>query len=307
MTRLSGIYSALVTPMTDDEELDLDAVQPLVEFELSLGIQGLYVGGSSGEAPLQTNEERTSILKAVAQATRGRTSLIAHVGSVSTRDTLLLAETAQEAGYQAISAVPPYYFDFPRREIIGHYITIAEHANIPLVIYNFPSKVPGFTFNELSELFAHPNIVGIKHTSTDFYLLERMRSAFPDIAIFNGYDEACLSGLAMGADGAIGTTYNIMGDLFVALRVAFMEGDHQTALKLQSLANRIIDVLIAHGPFPATKAALEIMGVSVGPSRKPLNRIGVEAQREIEDALQPLLRWRSHRVKLPSTAAVATS
>jgi len=293
MTRLSGIYSALVTPMTDDEELDLDAVQPLIEFELGLGIQGLYVGGSSGEAPLQTNEERILLLKAVAQAARGRTSLIAHVGAVSTRDTLLLADVAQEVGYGAISAVPPYYFDFPRHEVMRHYFTIAERASVPLVIYNFPSKIPGFTFSELSELFAHPNIVGIKHTSTDFYLLERMRSAFPEIAIFNGYDEACLAGLAMGADGAIGTTYNIMGDLFVALRAAFMAGDHQTALKLQSLANRIIDVLIAYGPFPATKAALEIMGVRVGPSRKPLSRIGAEAQREIKAALQPLLAWRS--------------
>jgi N-acetylneuraminate lyase len=291
-TALEGIFSALLTPFTDDETIDRDAIGPLVEFQARLGVAGVYVGGSSGEAMLQSLEERASYLADVASAA-GRLGLIAHVGTIATRDALALAEHAAKAGYRAISAIAPFYYDFSRPEVMVHHRSIAEAAALPLIVYNFPARTAGFTLAELVELLSHPNIIGIKHTSSDMFQLERIRRAVPDALVYNGYDEMCLAGIATGAQGAIGTTYNFMGDLFVALREAAMAGRIGEARRLQAMANDVIEVLIAVGVMPGSKALLGMMGVACGPSRRPFRTIGAAEHERLRKAIEPVLAWRA--------------
>lgn len=292
MTKLEGIFSALLTPFRDDESIDRDAIGPLVDFQVKLNIQGTYVGGSSGEAMLQSLEERTNALRWTAEAAAGRLMLIAHVGAIATADTLHLAKVAGDAGYQAISAITPYYYGFSREEVMAHYRELADNSPLPLIIYNFPARTTGFSTEELTTLLTHENIIGIKHTSSDMYQLERLREANPDALIYNGYDEMCLAGLASGAQGAIGTTYNFMGDLYVELRRHVADGSLEEARRLQRMANDVIDVLIAVGVMPGSKAALDIMGVYVGPSRRPFRKLSDADRTKMEAALRPLLEWR---------------
>lgn len=287
--KLAGILSALVTPFTPDGALNEAVVPALVEFQLAQGIHGFYVGGSTGEAFLQSPEERVRFLRAAAKANAGRGALIAHVGAIATREVVAMGRVAADAGYDAVSAVPPFYYDFSATELTVHYKELADAVPLPVVVYNFGGKVPKLTTEVILRLLDDRRFAGVKHTSTDLYQLERFKAHRPDAAVFNGYDEMCLGGLAMGADGAIGTTYNVMGSLFVAIRTAFQAGRMAEALAMQRRANRVIDLLVEVGVFPGTKAMLRLLGQDVGACRPPFGPMpeGAEARlRACLDGLQ---------------------
>ncbi|MCP8937769.1 N-acetylneuraminate lyase [Alsobacter sp. SYSU M60028] len=282
--RLGGILSALVTPFRPDGAVNLDAIPALVELQLAQGVHGFYVGGSTGEAFLQTPQERIDVLREVARAARGRGRLIAHVGAIATQDSLRMGAAAAEAGYDAVSAIPPFYYDFSRDDLLAHYMRLVEEVSLPLIVYNFGGRVGRLTADDLLRLLDEPKVAGVKHTSQDLYLLERFKRHRPDAVIFNGYDEMCLAGLAMGADGAIGTTYNVMGDLFVALEAAFRVGDLPRARALQVRANTLIDVLIEVGVFPGTKALLKALGVDCGECRAPFRPLSPDQSQRLQAA-----------------------
>ena len=267
---LGGIFSALVTPFKPDGALNLDRLAPLAEFELAQGLHGFYVGGSTGEAFLQTAAERKAVLVEFSKAVKGRAKLIAHVGAISTDEAIGIGRAAADAGYDAVSAIPPFYYDFSAAEVLAHYRALAEATPLPLIVYNFPAKsARPLSTPDLLALLEHPKIIGVKHTSQNLYQLERLKSAAPQAVIYNGYDEMFVGGVAMGADGAIGTTFNVMGRLFVRIFDALKAGDLPTALVLQSRANAVIDVLVEVGVFPGTKAMLKILGLDCGPCRRP--------------------------------------
>lgn len=295
MTIARGIIPALVTPFDARDRVDERAVGALIDFLVKQGVDGIYVGGSTGEAVLQSAEERALCLRIVADATAGRLPLIAHVGAISTAEVIRLAEVATKCGYQAISAVPPYYYSFTRDEIFSHYQAIAEASSLPLVLYNFPAITKGLGTDDIIRLLGHPNIIGVKHTSSDFFALERMRQARPDAVIYNGSDEMCLAGFATGAQGAIGTTYNFMGDLFVALSGAAATGDLRAARRYQALANGIIVAIIELGVIPSTKAILGLMGIEVGTARRPFRHLSDNEIRRLSAVIAPLDQWRDHR------------
>jgi N-acetylneuraminate lyase len=288
--KFAGILSALVTPYHDDGRFNAGIVPQLIDFELDQGIDGFYVGGSTGEAFLQTREEREDILRVVAKAAKGRGTLIAHVGSIGTGDTVQLARAAADAGYDAVSAIPPFYYDFSAEELVGHYKALAGAVPLPLIVYNFGGRTGKLGHADLLRLLDDPRIIGVKHTSQDLFQLERFKRHRPDATIYNGYDEMCLGGLAMGADGAIGTTYNFMGSLFVALYKAFREGRMAEAHALQVKANIVIDLLIDLGVFPATKGFLKLMGMDCGGCRPPFRNLAPGDWSRIETMIHTHLK-----------------
>jgi N-acetylneuraminate lyase len=280
---LAGVYSALVTPFHDDGRLDLDALQALAEFQLAQGLHGFYVGGSTGECFLQSPDERAQVLRAFTAAVRGRARTIAHVGAIGTHEAVALARVAADAGCDAISAIPPFYYDFSAAEVLAHYRALADATPLPLVVYNFPAKsARPLSTADLLALLQHPRIVGVKHTSQNLYQLERLRAAAPGAVLYNGFDEMFVGGLAMGADGGIGTTYNVMGGLFVQMMDALRRGDLARAQGLQKRANEVIDVLIEVGVFPGTKAMLKLLGVDCGACRPPFSPLSAAQQEAVE-------------------------
>ena len=294
LKNLGGIHAALLTPFNKEGSIDWTSTEALVKFIIKQGVHGLYVSGSSGEAMLQSIAERSDCLRHVAECSQGKLALIAHVGAVATRDVLDLAEVAHSSGFHAISAVTPYYYQFSRAEVLAHYHTIADQSALPLIIYNFPALTQAFSVAELSNLLQHKNIIGVKHTSTDLFALERLRRHCPDALIYNGYDEMYLAGISMGASGAIGTTYNLLGDLFVAIEKSFEQAYIEQALEYQRMANVIIEALIEVGVIPGCKVALEIMDIPVGFARPPFRRLTKDDRSRLEIALSPLLKWRDN-------------
>src|SRR6056297_1830594 len=135
MSALHGIFSALLTPFDSAGAIDHGATEGLVAFQKRLGVAGLYVGGSSGEAMAQSVEERATYLRLVAKLAADQVGLIAHVGTVATDDAIGLAAVAADAGYDAISAITPFYYPFSRAEVMAHYLEIADKAALPLIVY----------------------------------------------------------------------------------------------------------------------------------------------------------------------------
>ena len=283
LQKFKGIFPALVTPFTAGDELNLKSLRDIIELNISAGVNGFYVCGSTGEAFLLSEAERKAVYETASDAVRGRATLIAHVGCVSTSQTIAFAKYAEQLGYDAVSAVAPFYYKFNFEEIKSHYFKIADSVSLPLIIYNVPvySGV-SLSVSQASEFLKDDRIIGVKHTSNDYFALERFKQAFPDKIIYNGYDEMCLAGLSMGADGAIGSTYNFMADKFLKIRSLFQTGKSDEALKIQHEANRIISIVCELGVIPSVKEILTQMGYPCGDCRKPFAPLDPEQKKRLK-------------------------
>ena len=290
MNDMNGIFTALLTPFNADYSINDGSLKKLVEFNIESGINGFYVGGSTGEAMLMTQEERKHILKSVKEASGDRVRLIAHVGSTCTDFAVDLALYAKELGYDAVSAVAPFYYGHTLQAVKQYYYDIAAAADMPLFIYNFPvSNGFGLTADIAAEMFeADDRLAGIKHTSTDLFTLRQVKQRIPGAVVFNGFDEICLAGLSMGADGAIGSTYNFMGSKFVALYNAFRSGEIEKAQKLQNEACEIIAVMCRYGVFQCEKEILTQTGIEMGQCRRPFLPLSPEGKKAVSELLLKL-------------------
>lgn len=278
MKDLRGIYPALPTPMAANGEINYAALKDLVDFVIGQGVNGLYVCGSTAESLLLAEDERKKIVETVARQAAGKVTIIVHTGGGGTDAAVRLSKHARENGADAISSVPPIYFKYTTEEVIAYYRELIEASDMPLVVYNIPAFTGiNMTQGAALELFKHPRVVALKHTNTNMYELERILAHNPALVALNGYDEAFLSGLSMGASGMIGSTVNFMARKFIALRDAFLAGKNTEALKLQGEANEIIETLVEVGVFNAVKYALTLRGVECGSCRgpfKPLDDAG---------------------------------
>lgn len=287
---MKGIFTALLTPFKDDYSINEASLRKLVEFNLEKGVNGFYVGGSTGEGMVMTNEERKEVFRIVKEAAGDRVSLIAHCGAISTDAAIDMAKTAENLGYDAVSAVAPFYYSFPYPAIRKYYDDIVSSINIPMVVYNFPGG-NGFTFTAdyAAEMFEDERYLGIKHTSTDLFTLQQFKQKIKrPVTVFNGFDEMCLGGLSMGADGAIGSTYNFMADKFLRIYDEFHKGNIEKAQEIQTEANEIIAEMIKYGVFQCEKAVLTHMGIDMGPCRRPflpISKEGNEAMKKVAESL----------------------
>lgn len=290
MNKFKGLFSALLTPFNKDGSINFNSLEKLVEFNLQNGIDGFYVGGSTGEGLLLSTEERMQVFECVKTANNGRGTLIAHVGTICTLDAIKMAKKAEELGYDAISAVAPYYYGFTLDAVLGYYNDIVNSTELPMIIYNFPNS-GGFTLTKdiANKLFENKKFIGIKHTSGDMFALNQFKKLDRNIVVYNGFDETLLAGLSMGADGAIGSTYNFMGKKFRKIIDCFNSGEIETAKALQNEANDIICEMIKYGVFQSEKAILTEMGIDMGDCRKPFLPISDECRASMKKIAQKII------------------
>ncbi len=280
MKKFGGIYPALITPYAPNGAINHEALREIVEWNINNGVNGFYVNGSTGECHLLTLDERKAVLETVVDQVKGRADVIAHVGCVSTDQTIELGKHAKEIGADAISAIPPFYYKFSAEEIVAHYHTIMDAIQMPMIAYNMPAMSGVELTPELLRRLADNRwLAGVKHTSMNLYQLERMRKVRDDLVIFNGHDEVCLAGLAMGADGAIGSTYNFMADKFLKIAAYVLENRLHEALRVQESANTVIQVLTQTGVFAGTKYLIwKRKGVACGECRRPFSSLSQESK-----------------------------
>ncbi|ELE2041497.1 N-acetylneuraminate lyase [Vibrio vulnificus] len=263
MNQLDGIYAATLTPFLLDETIDEAGVRALVRNAKKQQLDGIYVGGSTGEAFMMSIAEREKVLAVNADENDFGIKMIAHVGSIRTEDCCALAKSASKFGFDAVSAVTPFYYPLSFDALLEHYKRIIDAADgLPMVVYNFPAMSGvKLTSNQISKLISLENVVALKQTSGDLYQMEQLTSEYPEKTIFNGFDEIFLAGQMCGAKGGIGSTYNVMGYRYANIIEAIKRNDFEAAKEEQYKANRVIDVLCNVGVIPGLKYILKSQGV----------------------------------------------
>ncbi|HEP0584521.1 TPA: N-acetylneuraminate lyase [Klebsiella aerogenes] len=292
VSHLRGVMPALLTPFDAQQNIDRASLRRLVRFNIEQGVDGVYVGGSTGEAFVQSLSEREEVLEIVAEEAKGKITLIAHVGCVSTAESQQLAVAAKRYGFDAVSAVTPFYYPFSFEEHCDHYRAIIDSADgIPMVVYNIPAlSGVKLTLEQINQLVTLPGVGALKQTSGDLYQMEQIRRAHPELVLYNGYDEIFASGLLAGADGGIGSTYNIMAWRYLGIVQALKEGDTAKAQQLQHECNKVIDLLVKVGVFRGLKTVLHYMDVlSVPLCRKPFAPVEDKFQAELKALAQQLM------------------
>ena len=278
--KLYGIMPALMTAF-DDNGIDTERVGQLVKKQASDGVHGFYVGGSSGEMVLCSTEERKKLLETVMD-NRGELAVVAHVGCLSTKDTVELSKHAKSCAADAVSSVTPLYYKYSFAEVKNYYRRIAEASELPVIIYNIPGLTgTAYGYDQLCELLEIEGVQGMKFTSSDFFLLNRLVNTYPDKVFYNGSDEMLLSGLAAGAQGGIGTTYNFMPDLMVRIYSLAGENKMDEARAVQSVANKAIATVLRNGVLPACKHLISLYGVPYGECREPFMPLDDEAKNDL--------------------------
>lgn len=291
MNKLKGIFPALVTPFDKEGKIDAKAIERLVEFHLKNGVDGFYIGGSSGEGFLLNLEERKYVIDAVMSAVSGRATVISHVGALSTNEAVTLADYSSKKGCDAISSVPPFYYKYSFTEIKKYYTDIVAASSIPMIIYHIPNLTGvSFAVENIRELFENEGIIGMKYTSTDFFILQSLISSYPEKLFYNGFDEDLIAGFAVGAHGGIGTTYNFMSDKFVKIHKLCKENNFDEARKIQDTVNKVVSVLLEVGVIPGTKEILSQLGLAENVCRAPFISLGDDAKKIIAERAIPLLK-----------------
>ncbi|MCI5725105.1 MAG: N-acetylneuraminate lyase [Fusobacterium gastrosuis] len=280
---MKGIYSALMVPYNEDGTINEKGLREIVRHNIdNMKVDGLYVGGSTGENFMISTDEKKRVFEIAIDEAKDKVHLIAQVGSVNLYEAVELGKYATKLGYKCLSAVTPFYYKFDFSEIKDYYETIVRETGNNMVVYSIPF-LTGVNMNisQFEELFKNEKIIGVKFTAGDFYLLERMRKAFPNKLIYAGFDEMLLPAVVMGVDGAIGSTYNVNGARAKQIFDLAKQGKVKEALAIQNVTNDLIEGILSNGLYQTIKEIMKLQGVDAGYCRKPMKRI---SEKQVEFA-----------------------
>ncbi|MEZ5354792.1 MAG: dihydrodipicolinate synthase family protein [Bryobacteraceae bacterium] len=284
--KFQGILPAIVTPLDSKERFHEQAFSQLCERFYAAGVDGLYVCGQTGEGPDLPSSERKRAAETALRVSPAGKTVIVHVGARSLRQSVDLARHAEKTGAHAISSLPPgarYSFEETR----NYYRELAASVHIPVLIYYFPALAPNLThIDQILELAALPNVIGLKFTDSDmFKLWDLVRHG---ATVFMGSDEMLSAGLLMGAHGGIGGTYNVMPPLFVEMYAHARAGRWKQAKNVQDIVNPIVDAILRSPPLGAIKQMLEWSGIKAGLPVAPRRGLSAEEQAALADRLRSL-------------------
>lgn len=287
LNKYRGIFPAFYACYDETGAISPERIRAFSEYLIGKGVNGLYVGGSSGEWIYQSVEERKLLLENVMAAAGGRVTIIAHVACNNTADSRALAAHAERLGADAIAAIPPIYFHLPPYGIAKYWNDISDAApNTDFIIYNIP-QLAGVALSStlLREMLKNPRVIGVKNSSMPVQDIEMWRDE--GALVFNGPDEQLLSGLAAGAIGGIGGTYAVMPELYLRIYALVGEGRIPEARAIQDACCHIIYKLCAAkgNMYAVIKAVLRKLGApDIGGVRAPLYEIQPEDEPVVEEA-----------------------
>ncbi len=262
--KYEGIIPAFYACYDAEGKVNPQAVRELTRWFIEKGVNGLYVGGSSGECIYQSVAERKLVLENVMAEAKGKITIIAHIACNNTADSQELAAHAESLGVDAIAAIPPIYFKLPPYAIAKYWNDMSAAApNTDFIIYNIPQLAGvSLTVPLLTEMLRNPRCIGVKNSSMPTQDIQMWRDA--GAIVFNGPDEQLICGLTMGAIGGIGGTYGAMPELYITMRNELLVGNMEKAREMQNEACRIIYKMCSgHGNMYAM--IKEILRINGGP------------------------------------------
>ena len=237
---LNGVMPAMITSFNKDENINKEGIRKTVNYLVSQNVHGLYITGSTGETFLMSPDEKKEVIDIIVEEVNGRVPVIAHIGSIGTKITIELGQHAEKSGVDALSALPPFYYGFSNNEIYNYYNDISNSSNLPIIVYNI-SQANLMDLDTLKKLASIKNIKGVKYTAPTHFNFSKIKKEISnDFKIYSGMDEMALSGIISGADGMIGSFYNLMPEMFVSLFRQLQKGQINEAKKTQEKINIII-------------------------------------------------------------------
>lgn len=286
----TGAATAIVTPF-NDKGIDYETFDKLIDFQLNNNISALVVCGTTGESSSMTDEERINTVWYAVKKVRGRIPVIAGTGSNNTAHAVKLSAEACAVGADALLVVTPYYNKCTQNGLISHYTEIAESVDIPIIMYNVPSRTGVNILPETCRTLSRTdNICGIKEASGSVAAaMDILRLCGDDFYVYSGNDDIILPMLAIGASGVISVAANICPKETEDICGLFNSGNIEESRKLQFKLMPLIKALFCEvNPIPA-KAALSAMGFDGMNLRPPLYEIGAENKTKLIETMQSLV------------------
>ena len=282
-----GAGVAIITPYTEDG-VNFPELGRIIEDQIEKGTDAVVITGTTGESATMTDEEHRATIKFAVDQVKGRIPVIAGTGSNETAYAVELSQYAEEIGADAVLVVTPYYNKCTQRGLLAHYMAIADAINIPIVLYDVPSRTGvGITTETYVKLAKHPNIVAVKEANGDLSKILRLRAAVgDDLVVYSGNDDQIVPILSLGGQGVISVLSNVAPQETHDICQAYFDGDTEKAMKLQIQYTDLIDALFCEvNPIPV-KVAMRKIGYAAGPLRMPLCEMEPEHEQQLEKALR---------------------
>lgn len=271
--KIDGIISAMVTPFDQNEAIDYPATEKLIDYLIENGVHGIFILGTNGEFHTLSWQEKLDFADFVIKYIDHRVPVFVGTGGNSTREVIALSQEMKRLGADCLSVITPYFIPVSQREVEAYFRDIAANVELPLIMYNIPSKT-GMTLDPatVARLADVTNIIGIKDSSGQFKNIQAYIDVTKDkdFAVLAGTDSLILKGLTHGAKGAIAATSNMLPDIAVAIYTNWKKGDLEQAEKAQAALQPLRDTFKL-GTIPAVlKQAVNLYGVQVGVARRPV-------------------------------------
>ena len=276
--RFHGVVAALVTPFDSRGEFNEKAYRQVMEHGINASVDGFWIAGGTGESVLLTDDEVIRIAHVSADQSRGRAKTIVHVGALTTRSAVRIARAAHEAGVDAVSCVPPFFYRPSDQALVDYYRAVAEAAGLPFFVYNQPRYTGVEITPALMEKIkaSVPQLAGVKHSAPDFHNVRRFANM--DLTVFTGSGSLFLATLAAGGHGVVDGPLTVGPELWVGMYRAYREGDMKRAQALQEQGCKLVDLAGAYGMQATCKALAKArLGIDCGAPRLPIPAL-TEAQ-----------------------------
>lgn len=287
--KYKGIICAMITPFDENQNINPQATCELIDYLIDKGVYGLFILGTNGECHVLTDDEKVEFAKIVINHTNNRVPVFVGTGGNSTREVITLSKRMEEIGASALSIITPYFVTPTQQELILHYKSIADSVNLPIMMYNMPSKT-GINIepDSVRELSKIKNIVGIKDSSGR---LDNMKAYIEategeDFSIFSGSDSLILDSLKAGGKGAVAATANFLTEIDIAIYENFMNGDLEKAQEAQNSIEELRRILKL-GTIPSViKKTVVLNGINVGTARLPVTEPTGKSLEEIKQVVE---------------------
>jgi 2-dehydro-3-deoxy-D-pentonate aldolase len=287
--QIRGIIPPVATPMQSNEDLDLPRFRWFLDHLIQQGVHGVFVLGTNSEFYALDEREKQQVIAIAVEHVAKRVPVFAGTGAETTREAVRLTKLAEREGADGVSVITPYFINPSQQEIYDHYRRIAESTSLPVILYNNPSTCGGVKIDvdTVARLAQVPNILGIKDSSGDLQNTNEYVRVVPlRFSVMQGRDTLIYPSLLFGAQGAVPASANVAPGLAVLIFEAFQRGDHASAKAAQLRLNPM-RLSLNLGTAPGgVKAALDLLGMSLGPSRSPIAPLSPDKREKMRAALQ---------------------
>ncbi len=283
----TGCGVAIVTPFKDGK-VNFEKLGELIDFQIAGGTSSIIICGTTGESATQSLEEHAATVDYCVKYVNGRVPVIAGAGSNDTEASKYLCKSAETSGADGLLIVTPYYNKATQKGLIKHYTTLADCVNIPIILYNVPSRTGcGFTAETYYELSKHPNINGVKEASSNYTLInEAMALCGDDLYFWSGNDDEAVCMMSLGAKGVISVLANILPEVTAKICDLCLKEDFAAARKFHLPYVHLMNAMFYEvNPIPI-KTAMNLLGMDVGELRLPLCEMEPQNLEKLKKAMR---------------------